>query len=209
MRTRWLPEQVIQHYIIKPQEKPETISGRNFDAQMDKPLNVEIGSGNGHFLVNLAKEKPNELFLGVELKFDRICKTVSKLEKRGIENVRLFFGDAFLLFKDYLAPESVSSVYYNFPDPWPKRRHHKKRLIQPDFLRFLYNALAGHGVFTCATDHKEYLKWMLRYIELDTRFGFVFKDKVVSELNGYHSSLFEEIWRDMGKDIYYYRIMKK
>jgi tRNA (guanine-N7-)-methyltransferase len=102
----------------------------------------------------------------------------------------------------------VAEIFYNFPDPWPKRRHHKKRLFTSDFLDTLSRVMKDDAVFTCATDDKDYLLWMLDCLENDARFVHSFEEKVVNNLEGYHNTLFEKMWREMGKEIYYYRFIK-
>jgi tRNA (guanine-N7-)-methyltransferase len=202
-----IPEHVIDKYLIKP-ESEERISFTEIFSNHN-PVKIDIGSGNGHFIVDIALENRESNFIGIEIKFDRVCKTISKLHKRNIENVRLYHGDAFSFLKQNIKEKSVKEFYYNFPDPWPKRRHHKHRLFTPALLDELDRVMTDHAVFTCATDHKDYLDWMLNYIEKDSRFIHLFEDVIVNELDNYHTTLFEEIWRKMNKIIYYFRFAKK
>ncbi len=209
MSIKWIPENVIQHYLINPKNQDKISINETFNVDCVVSLNLDIGCGNGHFLVDIAKENPDRFYIGIEIKFERVCKTISKLSKRNIENVRMYHGDALNFINKNLGDNIIDNVYYNFPDPWPKRRHHKKRLFNAEFLNILCRILKHNGVFTCATDHKEYLEWMLGFIEKDEKFEHVFAEKISNNIPGYHSTLFEEKWREMGKKIYYFRIIKK
>ncbi len=209
MATNWLPEQIIQRYLIKPFESENINIAEVFSTPENAFVEIDIGSGNGHFLVDMAQDNPENNFIGIEIKFDRVCKTISKLSKRGIDNVKLYHGNAYVFLSEHLVNNSVNKIYYNFPDPWPKRRHHKKRLFNNEFLNILSKVMTKDGVFTCATDHAGYLNWMLDFIESYEGFEHVFVDKIVNEIPGYHGTLFEEMWRKMGKEIFYYRIHKK
>ena len=200
---QWLSQEVLEKYLIKSENNKLSLG----DASKSIPLKIDVGCGNGHFLASIAKEEPDSFFVGIDTKFERICKCISKLFKRSLFNAKLFSGKA-EDFLPLLDNNSVDEIYYNFPDPWPKRRHHKKRLFNSEFLNTLYRIMKDDAVFTCATDHKEYLEWMLGFLDKDKRFVHSFESKVVNHLDGYHNTLFEKVWREMGKQIYYYRFKK-
>ena len=202
-----VPQETIDRYLFRP-VADSTYNNENIFGNA-QPLKIEIGCGNGHFITELAQEEPNFNFIAIDIKYERVCKTISKLSKRPIDNVRLYHGDARILLDWYIKNESITEFYYNFPDPWPKRKHHKHRLFNSDFLNTLYRVMTPGALFTCATDHEEYLQWMLDFLQTDNRFAHIFDDKVVEHISGYHNTLFEKMWREMGKKIYYFRFIKK
>lgn len=120
------------------------------------PVDVEIGSGKGRFLLELASTNPERSYFAVERagKYHRLC--CDRAERRGIANVRLLRTSAEDLLFRLLAPASVSNLYVLFPDPWPKKRHHKRRLLKPDVITAMNRALVPGGRLLVKTDHEGY-----------------------------------------------------
>jgi tRNA (guanine-N7-)-methyltransferase len=137
------------------------------------PLEVDIGCGKGRFLIAWAKAHPGVNFLGI----DRMAGRMAKLEKRAIRNqlfnIRLIHAEAAEAIGSLLPAESVSTFYLFFPDPWPKRRHHRRRLCTPAFLDSLHAMLQSGGQVHTATDHLEYAAQIRKLVEADTRFAEV------------------------------------
>ena len=127
-----------------------------------RPLGMEIGFGMGFELLAWAQQQPQWRLLGVELYQPGIGSMLSRLKKLGIENVRLVDQPAQLLLEQ-VADESLSEVRIFFPDPWPKKRHHKRRLIQPDFLEQLHQKIHAGGIVRLATDWAPYGEWMVEH----------------------------------------------
>ena len=118
------------------------------------PLQVDLGCGDGSFLCQLASQNPNHNFLGLEKMASRVAKTCRK--SADLENVRVINVESAYAVR-YLLPEaSVQTFYLLFPDPWPKRRHHRRRIMTPDFLDAIHRALTDDGIFRIATDEREY-----------------------------------------------------
>ncbi len=120
------------------------------------PVDVEIGSGKGKFLLELAADQPQRDFLAVERagKYHRLC--CDRAARRGVSNVRLLRTTAEDLLFRLLAKESVERFFILFPDPWPKKRHHKRRLIKADVVAALNAALIPGGLLLVKTDHEGY-----------------------------------------------------
>jgi len=120
------------------------------------PLEVEIGSGKARFLVSAARACPEHDFLGVEraLAYYRICR--DRLERLGLPNASIVRADARIFVTAALAPESVRAFHVYFPDPWPKKRQRKRRLLDGVFLETLSARLEPGGVLRVATDHPDY-----------------------------------------------------
>ena len=122
---------------------------------------VEIGFGMGASLVEMAQARPDINFLGVEVHRAGLGSLVADLHDLELTNVRVVPHDAVDVFQTCLVPESIDGVQIFFPDPWPKARHHKRRLIQAGFVRVLLQAIKPGGFVHCATDWEDYANQML------------------------------------------------
>ena len=120
------------------------------------PLVVEIGSGVGESLVALAGARPSYDVLAFEVWRPGVAGALWRLEAAGVDNVRLLSVDAVWSMRHLFAPASITELWTFFPDPWPKKRHHKRRLVQPELVRDAATALAEGGAWRLATDWAEY-----------------------------------------------------
>jgi tRNA (guanine-N7-)-methyltransferase len=120
------------------------------------PLHVDLGCGDGSFLCALAQRLPDKNFLGIERLSGRVRSAARKAAS--LDNVRLLQMESFYAVRYLLPAESVETFYLLFPDPWPKRRHHRRRLVKPDFLNSIHTALRKDGVIYIATDHLDYFR---------------------------------------------------
>ena len=130
-----------------------------------RPVVLEIGFGNGDSLAAMAEADPGRNWLGVEVHAPGVGHCLLEIERRGLANLRLVRHDAVELLTLGLAPGSISRVQLFFPDPWPKKRHHKRRILSPDFVRLLARVLPPGGVFHAATDWEPYAEQMLSVLE--------------------------------------------
>lgn len=121
---------------------------------------LEIGFGGGEHLAAQAARCPDVGFIGVEPFVNGVAKLLRAVERDGLANVRVLMDDARLLL-EALEPESVERVFILFPDPWPKQRHHKRRIVNPHTLAECARVLAPGGRLLLATDHADYARWML------------------------------------------------
>ena len=121
-----------------------------------KNLLVEIGFGNGEFTTFLGKQNPNDLVIGIEVSQMCVTKACRRLLSEGLDNVRLFHGDAGLILRKSFAPSTVAKVFMNFPCPWPKARHASRRVTVPSFVQLLDFILTVGGEFHLATDVEWY-----------------------------------------------------
>ena len=135
-----------------------------------QPLEVELGSGDGSFLVNYARLNLNRNFLGVERLLGRLRKLDRKSLRAGLTNLRgLRIESAYSL--EYLLPrESVAALHVYFPDPWPKRKHRKNRLINARFTEIAHQALAPEGLVYLRTDDEDYFKQMVTAFAANSSF---------------------------------------
>jgi tRNA (guanine-N7-)-methyltransferase len=134
------------------------------------PLEVDIGAGKGRFLVARARSNPRTNYLGIERQPGRIFATAKKAFRHGLCNLRLARVEAFEGIGDMLEPHSVSVFYIFFPDPWPKRRHHRRRLVNPEFMDLLHSRLSDGGIIHFASDHTEYAAVVEKLFAADERF---------------------------------------
>ena len=125
-----------------------------------QPLEVELGAGDGSFLAQWAERNPDRNFIGVERLLGRLRKLDRKGRRIGLANLRLLRIEAFYLLKYLLPPGSVAGFHVYFPDPWPKRKHLKNRLVNEEFVSAAARALAPGGVVWLRTDHTGYFEQM-------------------------------------------------
>jgi tRNA (guanine-N7-)-methyltransferase len=125
------------------------------------PILLEIGSGMGETTAQLAAAEPEVNYVAVEVYEAGLGQLMLRAEKLGLGNLRLLRGDAVVLLTEHIPAESLSGVRIFFPDPWPKKRHHKRRLVQPAFVRLLASRLAPGGMLHLATDWANYADQML------------------------------------------------
>ena len=127
----------------------------------DAPLVVEIGFGMGETTARIAAADPARDFLGIEVYPAGVGSLLARIEAAGLRNLRIVQHDAVEVIRDMIAPGTLAGVHVWFPDPWPKKRHHKRRLIQPPFVALLASRLAPGGYLHCATDWDPYAVQML------------------------------------------------
>ena len=153
-------------YGLSAQEKldPLAVFGRV------APLTLEIGFGNGASLAEMATREPDTDFIGIEVHRPGVGRLLKTLEERGLDNVRIFREDAIDVLKRCIADHSLDGVLLFFPDPWPKTRHHKRRIVQPAFVSLLARKLRGGGILHMATDWEPYAEHMLEVMEASTAF---------------------------------------
>jgi tRNA (guanine-N7-)-methyltransferase len=170
------------------------------------PVDVEIGAGKGKFLLELATLHPHRDILAVERagKYHRLC--CDRAARRGIGNVRLLRTTAEDLLFRLLEPESVENVYILFPDPWPKKRHHKRRLIKPEIVAALHRALVPGGRLLIKTDHEGYSEVIAEV--LDAAVGFAVLDPEEAYA-GLPVTGFELKYRIEGRPIYPFALQKQ
>ena len=127
----------------------------------DRPIVLEIGFGNGEALFAAAKADPERNYVGIEVHEPGVGRLLRDADAAGLANLRVSKHDAVEVLRHEIAPGSLAEVRLYFPDPWHKKRHHKRRIVQPDFVALIARKLAPGGYFHCATDWEDYAHWML------------------------------------------------
>lgn len=176
----------INKYIPLADQYPDTLANAERDkfsernkqqfqarAQNFSKICLEIGSGSGAHLLEQAVRHPDELWVGIELRYKRAVRTIQKAEQQCLNNVFIFRGRAEQA-QNLFERESINRIYVNFPDPWEKARWKKHRILSLNFLKQIYPLLKSDGLLSFKTDHAEYFHHALQTIE--------------------NSGLFETIW---------------
>jgi len=138
---------------------------RNFGRSA--PLVVEIGFGMGQATAAIAAARPNDNFLGIEVHEPGVGALLQRIDEQQLTNLRIVRHDAVAVLESMIAPGSLAGVHVYFPDPWPKKRHWKRRLIQPPFVALLASRLAPGGLLHCATDWQPYAEQMLEVLSAE------------------------------------------
>jgi tRNA (guanine-N7-)-methyltransferase len=162
-RRTFAPAQIIPQTILAPLEL-ETVFARR------ARLEVDLGCGDGSFLVALAEQDPASNFLGIERLVGRVRSACRKIGARGLTNARIVQADILHATQHLFAPGSVDVFYLLFSDPWPKQRHHNRRVVNESFLRAAGRALKPEGELRIATDHAEYFAAMRKLLSEFPRF---------------------------------------
>lgn len=134
----------------------------------DNPVELEIGIGKGYFIQFAAKANPDHNFIGIEYsrKYHNMAR--DRVEKRPIPNVRFVCCEAFGFLSDFIKPTSLECIHLYFPDPWHKKRHHKRRLFSPEFIKLVFDRLKEDGLLLIATDHRGYWEHMCEVLAAQT-----------------------------------------
>jgi len=137
------------------------------------PLTLEIGFGNGDSLLARAAAEPARDFLGVEVHRPGVGRLLLRASSAGVANLRVACDDAVTVLRDWLPPAALDEILIYFPDPWPKKRHHKRRLVQPPFAALAASRLAPGGRLRLATDWAPYAEHMLGVLDAEPLLGNV------------------------------------
>lgn len=134
------------------------------------PVYLEIGFGNGESLAAMARDNPQNNFIGIEVHGPGVGHLLMKLEEYGCSNVRVCRHDAVEVVRDMIPDASLAGVFLFFPDPWHKKRHHKRRIVQPAFVELLGHKIRPGGFLHAATDWEDYAQHMLAALQTSPRF---------------------------------------
>ncbi len=163
----------------------------------DAPRELEIGFGNGDYLVARARQHPERDFVGIEIEWESVQRTLRRIAQAQVPNIRLLLGNATPILYRAIPPESFTRIYSLFPCPWPKKHHHKYRLFSQSFLQLLNSRLQANGEVQVVTDHADYFSWVLSQI---TDTGFVAYARTLPPSFG---TKYERKWLAGGQTIFY------
>jgi len=180
-----------------PLETPELFGRQN-------PLVIEVGFGDGHYLAHLARSHPEWNLLGVEVSLGSLWRAYRRVLRNEISNVRLFRGDARFIVRDVIAENTLSRIYVKFPDPWPRKKHRKRRLLRAPFFSLLSTRLEDGGVLSFTTDHAEYFDFALEEAESTGYYQITTGEPPVAALE----TKYARKWREMNKEIFHAEFKK-
>lgn len=172
-----------------------------------QPIHLEIGTGKGDFLIGMARKYPSINFIGIE-KYDSVLvRAIQKCEMESLDNLKFMCGDAKNILEVF--DHDIETLYLNFSDPWPKKRHHERRLTSSTFLQLYDNIFAGDGHLVQKTDHSGLFVSSLEDLSQN---GYVFQ-KISFDLHNEDMdnvcSEYEKKFVDLGEPIYYLDALKR
>ncbi len=149
----------------------ETVFGRQ------APLVLEIGFGMGDSLLEMAKNEPDKDFIGIEVHPPGVGKLINEAGKAGVKNLRVYMADAMDVLEDCIADASIDRLQLYFPDPWHKKKHNKRRILQPAFVQKVRPKIKQGGVFHMATDWQNYAEQMLEVMNSAEKYANIDENK--------------------------------
>ncbi len=156
-KRRCFSREQLHPFEVNPPGAAKRLDGLAIFGQT-RPLEIEIGFGKGAMLLAMAEQKPERQFLGIEKDRGLQLYVATRIARRGWNHVKVAYGDAQRWLNDWLSPGCAAVVHVYFPDPWWKRRHHKRRLFTPAFVEACYRILEPRGWLHVATDVEEYFE---------------------------------------------------
>jgi tRNA (guanine-N7-)-methyltransferase len=168
----------------------------------DAELIIEIGPGTGESLIPMAEARPESNVLAFEVYRPAIARILGSLVRQGVENVRIVEADAVAGIERLLPAGSVDAIWMFFPDPWPKSRHHKRRLLTPAFAALAASRLKPSGLFRLATDCADYAYWIREVLDNDPRFCNEQPHGAASRSEARPVTQFEQRALDAGRQIF-------
>lgn len=171
----------------------------------DRPLEIDLGCGDGKFLMEMAKEHPERDFIGVERLLGRVRKVCKKIAKRHLDNAHVLRLDSRYVVEWMLPEASVSRLHLLCPDPWPKFKHHRRRVMQLDFLESVRTCLQPGGEFLFMTDHEEYFDWSVSKVAAYGKFEVL---DWTEDSFFYPKTDFQLQWEAEGKSMFHLRCKK-
>jgi tRNA (guanine-N7-)-methyltransferase len=185
---------------LVPGDEPDLVDWQVISG--NKPLVLEIGCGNGHFLVEEAKQNPDVHYIGIEIKKKRLIRCREKQVKHGIENITWICGEGSTCLEGMFSDGSLKGIYLLFNDPWPKARHHKRRLTQGIFFDLLAQKLDKRGWFYFVTDHEEFFEWT-KEIAME-KSAFTLEE--LDDLDQFMQTLFAIKWQQEQRNFFGFKL---
>jgi tRNA (guanine-N7-)-methyltransferase len=175
-----------------------------------KRLIVDLGFGRGEFVADLAQKDPDAGFLGVERSFKRVLKLARRLARTEIGNLRLIEATAERVVAELLPPDSVAQFWINFPDPWPKKRHLRRRLLARAFVTALVSRLEACGSLNVATDHVKYAAAIDEILAGEPSLENAFApERFRAQVPGRTPTAYELAWRAEGRPMHFFSYRRR
>jgi tRNA (guanine-N7-)-methyltransferase len=195
-------KELLPSIAIKEEDDIKLLSGA-------EKLHVEIGFGNGEHLAGVAKNNPHILYLGCEPYLNGVGFLLTLIEQNNLSNIRIWSDDARdILIK--IPDNKIERIYILFPDPWPKLKHHKRRIINNEMLSLLHRKLISNGEVIMATDHAEYADWIAEHFNDSKLFDWPLESKENLQLapKGWVKTRYQEKAEDLGIKANFFKFVK-
>jgi tRNA (guanine-N7-)-methyltransferase len=176
----------------------DTLFGRS------APLRLELGFGDGAFLEASARRDPGADWVGVELSWASVKRMLRRMAAGDLQNIRILEGNAAVVLAHAFAPGSVDAIVINHSDPWPKKRHHERRLVQPALAASIAERLRPGGGLTVVTDHEEYAAWIESVLQGEPRLRSRHPTPRVHEVSGRVPTRYERKALERGETVHYF-----
>lgn len=174
----------------------------------NNPIKVEIGPGKGEFLLHRAAEDPNANFIAIEIRRKRVDSIAGKIARQGVKNAQVIWGDAKQVLASLFAPTTIDTFFIHFPDPWPKHRHEKYRLLDETFIAVLLRLLLPGGKIYLTTDVAAYAQKLSELFGINRGFTCVYAESGQRDY-AYHQSVHEQKFKQAGRTLHYFCFAKK
>jgi len=174
-------------------------------------LIIECCCGTGDFISEKSSENRNKKYIGIDYSYTVLQRAVKKSYKQNLDNVKFIYNDINKIFSDFdkSLKNNLKKIYINFPDPWPKRKHWKRRVIQTDFLNKIYNIMNDSTKLIIITDHDDYAKWIVKKLDkLSNKFSSKNKNWYTLKQDLTESSYYKKAMKK-NNNIYYFEVLKK
>ena len=170
--------------------------------QREAPITLEIGFGNGESLAAMAKAAPERNFLGIEVHRPGVGRLLHLIKEYELNNLRIIHDDAVEVLKQYIPKYSIDTVQLFFPDPWHKKKHNKRRIVQTEFVQLVHSLLTTGGIFHLATDWQEYAEHMSEVMEKSECFASISDSPFASRPDFRPLTKFENRGLKLGHDVW-------
>lgn len=169
----------------------------------NNPIQYEIGPGKGEFLIGLAQAHPEKNFIGIEIRRKRAVLVQNKALRAELSNVQMILGNAKEISEHIFPAGSVETIYVHFPDPWPKKRHIRRRLVDSQFAEIVYKILVPNGKIYLSTDVETYSVTMFEAFSNHSGFKNIYFTENTCPCPEFHNTVHESKFRQWGRNIHY------
>jgi len=172
------------------------------------PLHIEYCSGNGAWICQKARERPDINFIACERRLDRARKIWARLHTMKLQNLIVAYAEGLTLTKFFIPNASIDAIFINFPDPWPKRRHARRRIVNPEFIAEMARICTQEAPVTIVTDDPTYSEEILDEMGPPLFQSTLAKPSFTTPPESYGGSFFEDLFRKQGKNIRFHQFSK-
>ena len=170
---------------------------------------IEVGCGKGEQIIHRAINNPDKQYIACEVFKNSLEKIAKQIQKHDLKNLRIFYEDARILLEN-IQPDSIDTMMVLYPDPWPKSKHKKRRIVNQELLDLAYNVIKPEGKLILATDITDYALWMIQHVLNHGKFNTIaqYPNEWCVEPEGWHTTSYEQKARKFGRSSWYLQFAK-